>query len=278
MINAIDHALRNVYQNIPIEILELAFNQQGGRKSLDEEITQKVIEDRIRPDLSAIAGQYKEIILDPSWASVAEVSSDNASLISNVPYAIYCIPPKAREYRQITGVIGMQMPYGATNSLAMAASGLQGGMVRGVSAGTFANQAINGITFNDTPLMPTPILMAGNQIRITPFEMSMMRSFSWLLKCRLEYDKDFTNLTPDAVVQLSELVVTATKAFIFNALTIKLDMGYIRSGQEIGRIREIIDQYAEQVERYNVIRMEFHGSAEQLDINTLRERLLMGIF
>ncbi len=277
MLNAVDHALRNVYNNIPMEILELAFDLKGQRRSLDEAIIDEVIEGRVRPDVSAIAGQYKEIVMLPQWAKVAELQIHDANMVPIVPYAIYTVPPQSREYRMISGVISMSLPYGATNSLAMMSSGMLEGMTGGINAGSLACQALNANTYQNVPSLPTPILMAGNQIRITPVEMSMIRSFSWILKCRLEYDKDFTNLTPNAIVQLSELILTATKAWIFNKLTVKLEMGYVHSGQEVGRVKEIIDGYSEQADRYNVIRMEFHGSADPLDVNTMREMLLLGL-
>lgn len=277
MLNAIDHALRNVYSNIPMEVLELAFDQKNKRRSLDEAIIEEIIEGRVRPDVSSIAGQYKEIVMMPSWATVAELQTNDANMVPIVPYAMYTVPPQAREHRLISSVISMSLPYGATNSLAMMSSGMSGGMTGGINAGALGMQVMNANTFGNVPSLPTPILMAGNQIRVTPVEMAMIRSFSWILKCRLEYDKDFTNLTPNAVIQLSELIVTATKAWIYNKLTVKLEMGYVHSGQEVGRVKEIIDSYAEQAERYNVIRMEFHGAAEPLDVNTMREMLLLGL-
>lgn len=277
MINAVDHALRNIYSNIPMEILELAFDQKGKRKSLDEAIIDEVIEGRVRPDVSAIAGQYKEIVLIPEWAMTTNIYPAGGNVSPILPYAVYTIPPEAREHRLLTAVLGIAVPYGATNALSMMSNGLFGGTNPGLNAGALGCQLMNAHTYQHLPTMPTPILLAGNQVRITPVEMSLISSFSWILKCRLEYDKDFTNLTPNAVIQLSELILTATKAWIYNQLTVRLEMGYVHSGQEIGRVKEIIDQYQDQSERYNVIRTEFHGSAEPLDINTMGDLLLMGL-
>lgn len=99
-----------------------------------------------------------------------------------------------------------------------------------------------------------------------------------LLKCRLEYDIDFTNLTPNAVIQFSEVVLAATKAYVWTKLVVKIDQGVSLSGQEIGVIRNIIDEYAGQNDRYNVIKEEFHGSAEILDVETMVERFAAGIY
>lgn len=276
MINAITHMLENIHANIPEEILDLAFNLKGDARSLDQAILDEIVQNRILPDVSAIAGQYKEIVLDPKWASTSTIEAFNYDH-HVVPYVVYTIPPEYREHRRIVAVMELGLPYGSHSSLAM-----MGGMGRacqymGVTAGTYAEGALNGITGNNNLLMPTPILLDGSRVKLTPMEFGMLQSYSMVLKCRLEYDPDFTNLTPDAVIQLSKLGVTAAKAYVYNKLIIKLDQGAIMSGQEIGKIREIVESYSDQQERYDVLREEFHGSAEALDVNTLRERMLLGI-
>lgn len=278
MINAVTHALNNVYSNIPPEILDMAFDLKGGRLSVDEAIVQRVIEGNVLPDISALAGQFKEIVLDPNWAVHSSIDrKGNASMVS-VPYAVYTIPPEFRENRSIVSVIDVSVPYGASTSFSMGIGATMSVGYSGVGAGTFAQQAMNGMTGEGNMLLPTPIPLSGNQIKLTPMEFGMMSTLSLVLRCRLEYDRDLTNLTPDAVLQFSELVLTATKQFIYNQLIVKIDQGAIMSGQEIGKVREIIESYMDAGDRYKVIREEFHGSAEALDINTLADRLALGIF
>lgn len=276
MINAVRHMLNNIYSQIPEEILELAFDTKGGRKSIDEEIIEKVIEGRLRPDCSAISGKYKEIVLDQKWALTSYLEQENAPAVT-IPYVVYKIPKSAREDRQIVSVTEVTLPYGSTSIMAMMGGATKNCNYLGITGGSFADQAINGVTGHSNLTLPTPILLDGGHVKLTPMEYGIFQSFTLLLKCRLEYDKDFTNLTPDAIFQLSELGVTATKAYIYNKLTVKLDMGMIKSGAEIGKIREIIDSYADANDRYLVTREEFHGIAD-LDIEELRQRFLMGIF
>lgn len=277
MINAVRHMLTNIYNNIPEEILELAFDCKGGQKSLDEAIIEKIIEARLVPDCSAISGQYKEIMLDPKWAMTSYIDQVNSPTVT-LPYVVYKIPPEAREHRKLVAVLEITLPYGSMSSIAMMGGSSKSNGHLGINGGSFAEQAINGLTGQSNMLLPSPILLDGGHVKLIPMEYGIMQSYTLILHCRLEYDKDFTNLTPDAITQLSELGVTATKAFIYNKLVVKLDMGAIKSGQEIGRIREIIDSYADQQERYNVLREEFHGSAENLDVNTMYQRYLQGIF
>lgn len=278
MINAVTHALKNIYASIPVEILELAFDQKGGRRSLDDLIVSEIIEGRVRLDLSALAGQFKEIKLLPEWAIHSSIMNYNNQSTMDVPYAVYTVPAAEREFRSIVAVLELSLPYGSSSSLAMGAGASHNCGFVGVHGGTFAQQQMNGITGNNNLPMPTPILLAGSKIKLTPMEFSIMRYHPLHLKCRLEYDMDFTNLTPDAVIQFSEVVLAATKAYIWTKMVVKIDQGVSLSGQEIGVVRTIIDDYAGQNDRYNVLKEEFHGSAEVLDVNTLMDRLVAGIF
>ncbi len=276
MINAIRHMLSKIHMQIPPEILELAFETKGGRKSIDEVITEKIIEDQLIPDCSAIAGQWKEIVLDPKW--VIQSSVDLTNTLTTVPYAIYEVPDYAREYRRIVSVLELSLPFGTSSSMAMVGSMSLDCQYSGVTAGSIGEQAINGVTGVQNFRLPDPLLIAYNKIKLTPMNLSLLSAFALVLRCRLEYDKEFTNLTPDAVIELSELAVAATKAYIYNQMSVKIDMGVMKSGQEIGKIREIIDSYADQIDRYNVLRDEFHGSAEILDHNQMFDRFRLGIF
>lgn len=275
MIGAVRHMLTNIYNQIPEEILDLAFERHGQRKSLDEAIIENIIEGRLVVDCSAMSGQFKEIALDPKWASASYIDQINAPNVT-IPYVVYKIPPEAREHRSLVDVLEITLPYGSMSSIAMMGGAFRNCGSMGINAGSFADQALNGLTGNEDLLLPTPILLDGSHVKLTPMEYGIMQSYTLILKCRLEYDKDFTNMPTDAVVQLSQLGVLATKAYIYNKLVVKLDMGYIRSGQEIGRIREIIDSYQDAQEKYDVQIQSFHGAMD-LDPNTLYERILHGL-
>lgn len=277
MPGAIRQLLTSIHNQIPEEILELAFDTEGGIKSLDDVILYEIVDGRLLPELSAYSGQYKEIVLDPSWANTSYIDRV-AAPYNTVPYVVYEVPPRYREHRKIVRAIGVSFPYGTSTIPSMLGStGHSVSRFMGISGDSFGRQALNGITGNDNIMLPTPILLDGSRIKLTPMEFGIIQYHPLLLQCRLEYDKEFTNLTPDAVIQLAELAVTACKAYIYNKLIIKLDMGAIHSGQEIGKIKEIIESYSDQNERYLVLREDFHGAAETLDINTMQAKILMGI-
>lgn len=277
MANVIDIALRNIYMQIPREILELAFEDERKRTSLDECIVKYVIDGRVRPDVSVAGGKYKEIMMDPSWVIVTKVPPITPMGIPMLPYAIYQIPEEARDFRPITQVISLRTPYGTMSTFGMAFGGINPNSGTSVNAGSMACTYLNEFTGANKPITPDPILLDGSHVKLTPIEMSLTTTFSYVLECRIDFDRDFTNLTPDAIHPLSDLILVATQAFIFTRLVIKLDAGYIRSGAEIGRIREIVDSYSTAAERYNELRSAFHGGSVTLDQETMREMLLLQV-
>ena len=278
MANAIDLALRKIYISIPRQILEFAFQKEPDErsKSLDECIVDKVINGFVRPDLNSISGKFKEIALDPAWCVETYVPSGYMSAIPLIPYAVYNVPSFARENRNISQVISLKSPYMSIGSIGSFA-GVIGTPGLGLNAGNLACNILDNTTGTKTPILPNPILLQGNKVKLTPMEMSMMTMFPWILDCRLEFDVDFTNLTPDALSSFCELVLSAVKSYIYNNTVVDMDMGVIRSGHPIGAFREIITEYKDQFERYQVLRNDFHSASTYLDQDTMREIMLMGL-
>lgn len=278
MSNAIDLALRKIYISIPRQILEFAFQKEPDErsKSLDECIVDKIIKGFVKPDLDSISGKFKEIALDPAWCIETHVPSGYMSAVPLIPYAVYSIPSYARENRNLSQVISLKSPYISLGSIGQIA-GVVGTPGLGINAGNLACTILDGQTGSKTPILPNPILLQGNKVKLTPMEMSMMTMFPWILECRLEFDNDFTNLTPDSLSSFSELVLSATKSYIYNKTVIEMDMGVVHSGQAIGAFKEIITEYKDQFERYQVLRNDFHSAATYLDQDTMREILLMGL-
>jgi len=277
MANAIDVSLRRIYHEIPKEILEYAFRKDPTNKSLDECIIEQVIKATVIPDLNAVGGKFKEIVLSPEWVIETSTPSNYTGMIGMplIPYAVYKIPPEAREYRNLTQVICMRSPYASVSSIGQVSSMLGQGM--GATAGGLACTVLNQYTGNNQAVLPTPILTHGNCVKLTPMEMSLMTVFPWILECRIEYDVDFTNLNPDSVIPLVRIIVSATKAYIYNKTVIEMDMGVVMAGHPIGMFRDVISEYKNEVERYDVLRDEFHSTATYLDVDTMREIFLLGL-
>ena len=71
-----------------------------------------------------------------------------------------------------------------------------------------------------------------------------------LLRCLLANDENFSHLQIRSIPYFTRLCELATKAYIYNEYTIKMDKGRIEGGAEIGRFREIVDGYADAEEMY----------------------------
>ena len=96
MENAIDLALRNINHNIPLEILEVAFENDQRGISIEDCIHEDVIINRILHDANIVAGKIKTIVLDPAW--IKKSTLPVGYMIPNTEsYSIYNIPPEARE-------------------------------------------------------------------------------------------------------------------------------------------------------------------------------------
>lgn len=65
------------------------------------------------------------------------------------------------------------------------------------------------------------------------------------LRCMVSHEPNFANVPPAYYDVFTELVILATKAYVYNQVLISLDEGAIKAGATLGRIREVIDGYAD---------------------------------
>jgi hypothetical protein len=70
------------------------------------------------------------------------------------------------------------------------------------------------------------------------------------IRCTLTHEPNFNDLKPAYYHKFAEMVALACKAYIYNILIIELDEGQIRGGSTLGRIREIVDSYADAGQLY----------------------------
>lgn len=269
MANVVEACLKRIYHNIPVQILELAFNPNEN-ETLDHLIHEKVIHDRILFDCNLVAGKYKTIQLDPRWIESAMIP--NSVVFNNSSaFNIYRIPPEARENRMLSSVIELRHVYASPY---LGAMGISMPGMGGNTAGDIACQALQGQTFSKAVPLPTPILVSGHQVKLIHTTMPQIQEIPWILMCRLNYDSEFTNLNPQAVLPLVDLTVSAVKTYIYNELVLKIDSAYIVGGHAMGRLKEIVDSYSDQGEHYLQLLRDFNGGAVSLDGESRRRRIM----
>lgn len=239
--NIIYYAINNLKHAIPHEILELCFSPQRGvtqvpqwytydaAKSVDANIRDKIIEGRVNIDCNLLGGV--QIAIDLSKLPYTEY---------DIYTKIFNIPLEQTGFRKIVSVMHvsyMNDAYGyqslgyRTNSLLGAAQDLYQAMA-------------------SMPIVSTAncSLVGENTVMIRD---SMTRHSSDLcLSCIVENDEAMANLKPGIYLLYSELVTLATKAYIYNNLSIAMDQGAMTYGYNIGAIRDTVSNYADANELY----------------------------
>lgn len=251
MTKAMTRILKDVYNNIPIEILEAAFYPQDKDqpliKSLDDYIMEEIIEGRVLDDCNIGSGKPKEIELRRQYLIPYKYGNSSLHLNSEIGNeGVYCIPPEARENRNITEMVKLKYPSYMMPFVPYEGSGL----------GNKTKDLIYSHTYKNLESLPIPISLGNNMLRLDP---PQLYTGNLILVCYLEYDKYFTNLNNDAIKPIANLTVCATKAYIYNKLYIKMNRAQVLGGHEIGAFREIIERYEGENDRYDELLLEARG-------------------
>lgn len=255
MKNTINLILRYVQSRIPEEILIEAFQPNKVHRSLDVLIKELVILDYVLPQCNIFAGRPKKIRLITSYIMNVDDLDTGTFLPGN--YSIYKIPPEARENRPINAVLDLSYPANLQFAFGV---GNDGGMVTGRSVSNSASELLSSVTRVPSYIAPSPVLIDGHAgiIRVEP----PSNLFSeWILSCVLEYDKNFSNISPNMIPSLQKMTLLATKSYIFNALVVKLSHGRLVAGSQLEAISNVVDKYEEAEEQFQEALLKFRGAA-----------------
>jgi hypothetical protein len=265
MAYALEMAFTQINATIPQELLVAVFEPHKRGMSLDTCIYEDIIQTRVLKECNLYAGKMTSIPLIQEYIEKTEVSPYQAFPYESL-YAIYRIPPEKREYKSITHVISVEFPSNYYNVAPFGVFGVGNVGCNRQNLSSLACDALSGAAggINGMP-RPLPELLAGDLVKLTPSASAPMPGFSWILNCRIELDKELTNLNSSSVKLFSQLVEYATKSYILIHSTLKIDKFYVEGGMEIGRVREIIDSYSDAEEKYQEVFKLFRSSAVTLD-------------
>ena len=235
--NMIEKALMDVRNRIPVEILELAFRRIDylGRPlpiSIDTKVREMVIDARVMVDCNIVGGEQILIKLDevvPQWVEP--------------PYsAVYNISKSLTRGKTIT--TALSIGYG---NMAAAGTAYQAQFNTSAMMDA-ANQVLQ--SHLSVPLVSTAAVeLIGENVIYVRDTMSIPQTL-WL-RCVIQNDENLNNMGMRYALDFSKLVELATKAFIYNTLNIRVDLGQLHGGMNIGRVRDIIDTYADANEMYD---------------------------
>jgi hypothetical protein len=231
--NAVSSAINSLKYRIPPQVLKEVFveNVHHWRQvpvSIDEQILNKVIKSRVLSDCNLVGGIEAVISLD---GCPSETIDD-----INV---IYYIPKEKTQGRVISSVLNV-------NTQAFLSSLYTGGL-NTTNTTMLANRM--GMSVSQPPYVSTARvqLVAENTILVS--ETSYIFNYQ-SIRVILSDDEYMSNLQIRSVPSFMKLVELAVKSYIYNELIIKIDMGLIKAGQEIGRFREVVDSYSDAEQMY----------------------------
>lgn len=249
--SAIEFCLKDIYLQIPIEVLNEAFTKdlRFRNKSLDGIIKEVIIVDIVLRKVNLYAGKLKKIELKESYITYL----DSPNIIgAGMKMPVYIIPAEARENKDIIAPIGIAYPINTYNNNLY--DSYQYDSLQNKTNELFEN------TFSSGQPLPIPFLLDNNVIRLDPPSF-IDNNIPWLLTCMLAYDSNFTNLSLNMFDSLSKLCIYATQQYIYNKLKIPINQAYLNSGVELGAFKETIESYSDAKEKFEEALLEFRGSA-----------------
>lgn len=233
--DAISYALAEVKDRIPPQVLKLVFRPQARTlrhesRNIDHAIRDKVIEGRVRRVVNSIGATEVEIPLDG-------IERQEVNRFTH----IYKIPMTLTGGREITSPVALSY---ATNSAGhMSAFGVA--QSSNNNQPTVMENAAMRLGQSHSPI-PTPqtanlSLIAMNTVMVEDYAPIATTTF---LRCILASDSDFNNIKPPYYPKFAQLVLLATKAYIFNVYEVELGMGKIINGVELSEIKNVVERYS----------------------------------
>lgn len=248
------YILSYIRHNLPAEILELAFESRRYNTTIEQRIISEIVEGPILLDTNLVGGKRRDIFISPGWEMNLDLEADWNAMNNSVQSSFYKIPADAREDRNISSVLGISPALSSTMPGA-SSSNISSGY--GNTATGMLGQMLNTRTFSQYPTLPQVTLEGTNIIRFAP----RLQTGGIAVTVMLEYDSEFINLEPSAIIALSELCLCATQRYIGNKLRVKVDETEVVAGMEIGVIKEIVNECLQKGEQYNDLKRKFTGAA-----------------
>lgn len=245
-----------ITQGIPPDLLRIAvnhFNRENKKNYTVTSFIQEHIMTRIvLPEANLSGGMVKTIPLRNQWLETS--SMDHAGYAGDDgPYSLYRIPPEARDNKPISNILSIQYPYNTYLGGGVNSSDIGLG---GYCLVDQLDEVLNSYTLARPRNHPVGQLLAGDLVRITPTQYSVQ---NWLMTCRIDFDSSFTNLHDHAIPILANLVLYATKQWIYNNLMIDIDRAAVETGADIGTIKSIVEGYADAGQQYTEEKVKWRG-------------------
>lgn len=257
--NAIDHALRTISQQIPKEILERVFLPMVNYKSripvtTDARIKELVIKNKVMPDINIIGGTH---ITVPLAGLPMEPVDGNALVVR--------IPKSRTQGRSIISVLSLAIGTVATDGM------IYNPLNRVSDSLNAAQQMLNSVSSIPYVSEAQLMILADNVIMIQGMSGIVGNLF---LRCEVENDENLNMLKRRSYFAFSKLCVLATKSYIYNNSIIPMDVAFYEGGMNMGKMADIIDSYSEAEEQYQEFLETKWAIVSKLNDSETAERLV----
>ncbi len=242
MSTPITKALDEVKYKIPEQILNAVFIKRDKMyrdipASIDEIIMREVVRPRVMVDCNLIGGTEAFVYLD----GVPFTRTDDYTSVYRIPKALTqnrsIISVKNITFSDPTKVSSYGVAAGQQNTTMMqAASGVMDahGSIPVTSTARVQLIGENVVMVRDTIVLPANIY----------------------LRCVLANDENMSHIQLKSYRAFAQMIVLAVKSYIYNEYVIRLDIGELFAGQALGRIKEVLDSYADSEELYQTFLTE----------------------
>lgn len=256
--NNINTAVDMVMRSIPEPILKQTFITLQAHKTripvtLATCIAEQIIYKKVLPDMNIVGGTTVLIPLDQ-----CEVRHQD-------PYfTIYHIPREITDNRKVVNVLEMTVngylhPSGMPMSMNTSEVGrATSQLLASTKSMRYQSEGRINLIGDNTVMVEVPQHMAQHNV----------------IRCMLEYDTGLTEISPRASLDFANLVVLCTKAHIYNANVVEMDVGYIKGGAQLGIYKDIIDSYSDALEQYYEELKVRWAKIAKLDDHETRKRLI----
>lgn len=255
----INYTMNKIQQSIPMIVLDQTFFALLNHKTripmtLESRIQDEVIQKMVLPDINVIGGTTIFIRLDLCQL-----------LEQQQQYSVFYIPPEVLDNRQITSALEMVTPgMGIGNTSYI---GGQGSSQIG-SAGfqqSRSMQTMSENSFGKTMLINSNTVMVEGPYYHAPMCM---------LKVTVGHDNILSSIDHRNSLAFAELVILATKAYIFNKNSVAMNQGLIQGGASLDVYKEVVDSYSDALDMYHERLRTKWAVVDKLNDHDSRNRLI----
>lgn len=251
--NAVQRALLQLHYTIPAEILDETFlnNENSYREesySLDDKIKELVVHRRVNVDADLVGGNLVFIYIGDLFTEYVN------------PYtAIVRIPKSKTAGKTIVSVlsvynileVGMSTPGAANpfieNNLVLAGNAMMNAMA---SAPAIISAYLELIGENTVLIRQNTTLTNMNFIR-----------------CILSNNEDMSNLQLRSIPQYCKLVELGVKSYIYNYWAVKIGLGFLVGGKELGPFKDVVESYSDAEQQYQEYLNNVWGAVQFMNSN-----------